>query len=285
MLFEPAKIKGFVTDLDGTLLLPNAALGEKTVAALREISARGRDVFFATGRSVLAAETYRKQLGFEGPQVYYNGAALVDMPRCAILCQALFPVEAALFCVALARERGLHFHVFFVDDTDASAEILMAENPSQAAGVYTDRTGLSFQYGDLERTLSAPSPPPCAKGLFIAEPERLEEARAILRERFGDTLNMVKSAPMFLEILHRDATKGNAVLKALELRGLAPDEVIVFGDEENDLSMFKAVTYSAAPSSAKESVKRAARMVIGPCAEEGVAAFLTKTSLSQQFKV
>jgi hydroxymethylpyrimidine pyrophosphatase-like HAD family hydrolase len=62
----------------------------------------------------------------------------------------------------------------------------------------------------------------------------------------------------------------------MECRGLKPEEVFAFGDEENDIPMFDVAGFSAAPSNAREKVRQAADFVFGSNAEEGLAAFLEK---------
>ncbi|MDR2468580.1 MAG: Cof-type HAD-IIB family hydrolase [Spirochaetaceae bacterium] len=274
MKFDPAQIKCIVSDLDGTLLLSNAELGERTVAAVRACTARGLQVILATGRSLMAAEPYRAQLDLKGPMIYYNGAELVHMPEGRIEESHLFPVEAAIYCVNLARKRHIHFHVFFIDDADFSTEILMSENPSNAAAVYTERTGLNFQYGDLIKSLNSAAPPQCAKGLFIADDSELEDVRRIINAKFGTTLNIVKSASTFLEVLNNRASKGAALESVLKTTGWLPKEVIAFGDEENDISMLKTAGHAVAPANAKDAVKAAAQTIIGNHDDESVAAFL-----------
>jgi hydroxymethylpyrimidine pyrophosphatase-like HAD family hydrolase len=74
--------------------------------------------------------------------------------------------------------------------------------------------------------------------------------------------------------MDRRVSKGQGLRFALERRGLKPDEVMAFGDEENDIPMFEAVRFSAAPANAKDTVKTRADLVIGPNTEDGVAAFL-----------
>jgi len=69
-------------------------------------------------------------------------------------------------------------------------------------------------------------------------------------------------------------SKGEGLKTVMACRGLKPEEVIAFGDEENDLPMFVAAGFSAAPSSAKENVRQAADFVFGSNAEEGLAIFL-----------
>jgi hydroxymethylpyrimidine pyrophosphatase-like HAD family hydrolase len=71
-------------------------------------------------------------------------------------------------------------------------------------------------------------------------------------------------------------SKGQGLKAAMKRLSIKSEEVIAFGDEENDLPMFSVAGFSAAPANAKESVKAGADIVIGSNAEDGVAAFLEK---------
>jgi len=110
--------------------------------------------------------------------------------------------------------------------------------------------------------------------MFLAEPEVLATLRPKLQERLGKSAYIVQSTPTFLEIMDAKVSKGQGLKFVMEHCSLKSEEVIAFGDEENDLPMFAAAGFSAAPSNAKENVKAAADLVIGSNAEDGVAAFL-----------
>ena len=109
--------------------------------------------------------------------------------------------------------------------------------------------------------------------MFIAEPEIQAEIRLHLDERPGG-IYVTQTQPTFLEIMDAEASKGRGLKFIMDHLALKKEEVIAFGDEENDLPMFTAAGFSAAPSGAKENVKAAANLVIGSNAEDGVAAFL-----------
>jgi len=74
--------------------------------------------------------------------------------------------------------------------------------------------------------------------------------------------------------MNAGVSKGTGLKTVMECRGLKPEEVIAFGDEENDIPMFSVAGFSAAPSNARENVRQAADFVFGSNAEEGLAAFL-----------
>lgn len=73
-----------------------------------------------------------------------------------------------------------------------------------------------------------------------------------------------------IDILPSGWGKGDGVRTLLDLLGLSLDEVVAFGDSENDLAMLEAVTNSVAVANASEQVSRIAAWHIGPCSDGAV---------------
>jgi hydroxymethylpyrimidine pyrophosphatase-like HAD family hydrolase len=193
-----------------------------------------------------------------------------------VLSAALLELEAADFCVDLARRWDLHFQVFFPAVPGGPGETLMIEKDRPEAEMYRRHTGIPPVLGDLKKTIAEGRMPGCIKAMFIAEPEAQERLRPLLAERFGGRIYVARTFPTFLEVMTAGVSKGAGLRAAMKKRGLNAADVIALGDEENDLPMFEAAAFSAAPASAKEKVRQAAGMVIGSNAEDGVAAFLEK---------
>jgi Cof subfamily protein (haloacid dehalogenase superfamily) len=273
------KIKAVSIDLDGTVLRPEGRLSGYTIDVIKKCARRGISIIVNTGRSVGSAEPYRSVLGAEGLMVYFNGAEVVSMPEKKIIKASLLGNALALECNAIARRHHIHFHVFFSDSDDAGLESLIAENTSEAATFYKNRTGIDFQFDDLCGALSGDEGSHCVKGIFIAPSAELDALRPELNKTFAGKVSIVKSAPELLEILHPAASKGNGLRFVMDSLNLKTEEVIAFGDEENDLSMFGIAGFACAPANARESVKAAADIVIGANSEDGVAAFLEKEIL------
>lgn len=77
-----------------------------------------------------------------------------------------------------------------------------------------------------------------------------------------------------LEIFSKKASKKNALLKLKEM--IHSDEIVVFGDNFNDLSMIELSDRSYAPTNALPEVKEQVTEVLGDCDHDGVAEFLEK---------
>lgn len=70
------------------------------------------------------------------------------------------------------------------------------------------------------------------------------------------------------------ASKKMALRKLRDL--VECDEVVVFGDNLNDLSMIEIADRSYAPANALEEVKSRVNQVLESCDQDGVAKFLAK---------
>ena len=271
---DPKSIKALALDLDGTLLAPGGVLTERSVRAIKACRQRGLEIIIATGRAIEAAEPFRVSLGAEGPMICYNGAVVVDMPGGEFISTTLLDTQAADFCLDLAREMGVYYQVYFPGSDSDPRIALMTERDAPEREMYHQHTGILAELGDLKKALSRPGLPGCVKSMFLAEPEVQALLRPKLDERFGKSVYIAQTLRTFLEIMDAKVSKGQGLRFAMKRLSLKPEEVIAFGDEENDLPMFGAAGFSAAPSSAKDSVKAAADLVIGPNTEDGVAAFL-----------
>jgi Cof subfamily protein (haloacid dehalogenase superfamily) len=270
-------IRALAIDLDGTTLLPGAILAERTIRALKACIVKGMKVIISTGRSVASAEPYRAAIGAEGPMVCYNGAEVVAMPGETVLGVTLLDLDILDFCLRLAREAGVYFQVYCPKTADIPHEVLRADKNAPEAEGYRAHTGIQPVFGDLENAMAASGG--CIKGMFLTDQGMMERLRPAIIERFGDhrsggRVYIAQTSSTFLEVMAAGVSKGRGLAIAMAHLGLNADEVIAFGDEENDLPMFTVAGHSAAPANAKPQVLAAADRVIGPCVEEGLAAFL-----------
>jgi Cof subfamily protein (haloacid dehalogenase superfamily) len=267
-------IKALALDLDGTILRPDTTLSERTAAVLKSCMGRGIQLILCTGRAIAGAERFRTAIGAGGPMVYHNGAEVVDMPAGTVLSTTLLDLEVVDFCVDLARRRGIHFQVFFPAVPGGTGETLMIEKDGPEAEMYRRHTGIPPVLGDLKKFIAGGKAPGCLKSMFIADQAVQDEIRPILAERFGSRIYTARTLAPFLEVMRAGVSKGVGLRDAMERRGLGAAEVIALGDEENDLPMFEAAGFSAAPANAREKIRQAAGVVIGSNADDGAAEYL-----------
>ena len=274
---NPKNIKALALDLDGTTLLPDAVLGKRTLQCLRTLQGRGVQTIICTGRSVEGAERYRALIGAEGPMVFCNGAEVVDMPSGTILSATLAGLEVADFGIDLARRMGVHYQIYLPAGAYPDAgrwEALITDRETPEGELYRRRTGVTPLVRDLKKIIALPGLAGCVKTMFITGPSLHDEIRRTMQDRFGSRISIAKTTPTFLEIMSAGVSKGAGLTTAMRHRGLRAEAIIAAGDEENDIHLFKVAGFSAAPANAREQVQKAAGLIFGSNAEEGLAAFL-----------
>ncbi|MCL2410707.1 MAG: Cof-type HAD-IIB family hydrolase [Treponema sp.] len=286
--FNPKLIKALAIDLDGTLLMPGAVLGERTINCIKRLMLNGMQVMISTGRAIEAAERFRAALGAEGPMVFFNGAEVADVPSGKVLYTNMINLDVVNYGAEIARELDVHFQVFLPagispqtgrEDPAQKWETLLIDNYNKDAEMYQKHTGIIPVVMDFQKISAMPDVKGCVKGMYVADPSKHDDIRKKMADRFGGNINIFRSLPTFLEIINAGVSKGEGLKIAMRHRGLNPQEVIAFGDEENDLPMFSVVGFSAAPESAREQIRDAADFVFGSNADEGLAVWLEERFL------
>lgn len=78
----------------------------------------------------------------------------------------------------------------------------------------------------------------------------------------------------WVDCISNEADKGESVKWLQQYLNIPPEETCVFGDNMNDISMFKNAKYSFAVSNARDEVKAAASDICAPYYENGVLEIL-----------
>jgi hypothetical protein len=103
----------------------------------------------------------------------------------------------------------------------------------------------------------------------IDEKEKVLLLKQQLINKFGHTIKIEAWEDMYykswywLTVHNVEATKGKALEKLKKMVDKSFDTVVVFGDQMNDLEMFKEADYSIAVENAVEGIKEIAHEVIG----------------------
>ncbi|OQD41694.1 haloacid dehalogenase [Croceivirga radicis] len=100
-------------------------------------------------------------------------------------------------------------------------------------------------------------------------------------KQFEDVLKVKVSGENWLDISEPNAHKGYALQKVMDKHGINADEIMVFGDFNNDLEMMQLSNYSFAMANAHPNVKRIAKYQTLSNTEHGVEHILSKLLLAK----
>ena len=239
-------IKLVVTDVDGTLLDDKSEIPELNKKAIIDCKARNIGVILATGKSVASIKPIIKLFGFELPQITMGGAVVVDKSLKVInsikigsehYYKVINEIKAKGFAPLAAMPDGKIFY----DIYDPNFVVFNRINEP------------IFKTDSLEKERFAKNS--VCISVVIKETDPLD---SYLRKKFSPVLNLVRSGEYFFDLLNLDASKGNALHLISEMYGIKRDEIAVFGDSPNDLSMFEYAGLSiAVKNSYPEVIKMA----------------------------
>jgi len=237
-----------VSDMDGTLLDSSSRLSAENKAALERFVAGGGLFTVATGRMEKSVIRYLKDLPVNMPAIVYNGAAIYDFKSERMLWQLhLLPdvIEPVKKVIGRFPEVGVVLYrsgeTYFVQENKYTYEHWSREN-------------LKPVITDVDEV-----PQPWLKVLLTWDPHRLPEVEEFLKG-FEARFSQVYSEPQFLELINRDATKGNALMRLIQMYGLDNVRVIAMGDNLNDMELIRQADIGVAVGNAHENLKADADM-------------------------
>ena len=283
MTSRPGHLKRlFVSDLDGTLLLPSRELGPRSRDTLERLIAAGGLFTVATGRSAASALSVMRGFRPRLPLIVHNGALTVGLDPDAVCRVAPLDGEvgARLFVRAMAWEMT---PVAYALDMGADASPLApplfhGDNPNEPTRRYLDsvRPIHPLRQDDGRRLGRLP----VLSMMLLDRPERIQAFFAAECDPLpGVTaypgLSAYSPALGVGEVTSSAASKADAAgALAREALGRGLDAVVAFGDNVNDLSLLLAAKEAYCPPTAPPDVLRQIPGRIGPPAEEGVARHL-----------
>ena len=94
--------------------------------------------------------------------------------------------------------------------------------------------------------------------------------------QYQDQLNIYKSQPRYLEVMHQQASKTNAIKLLMAKYGIKQDEIIAIGDNYNDKNMIEFAGIGVAMGNAPDEIKKVADYITDTNNNEGVAKALKK---------
>lgn len=250
-------IRLIALDMDGTLLASDhATIPQRNRDALRAAAERGVAVAIASGRSWSLIHETAERLGCVRYGVTANGAHVLDAVTGETLVKT--PMEGAHCArvVDILRRRGLYFELY-IDGKNYVERRDVAHLDQFSFG--TDFTEMFLRNmtltEDLRETAARHSP---EKFDIFYVPPALREA--VIRElEATGPLAFTGALDGNLELTAPAANKGAALSALAAKLGLTADQVMAFGDADNDVEMLSWAGWSFAMENGTATAKAAAR--------------------------
>lgn len=248
------KYQMVVSDVDGTLFESGNKIDADIVRLVDQYHSLGGIFTLATGRMKRAVEPFIKDLSIRCPLILYNGAQVIDPVTNETLVSYQLSHELAYTALKLLKQ-------FPLDTIMHVNQEPYVQSYSPAILEHMEKDGIECKrHDDLIQLLKDPP----TKLLVIGDPIQLASFADELKKMVNDDFALVYSDTHYLEILPYHASKGNALVKLAQLKGIPISAVIAVGDERNDMTMIQAAGLGVAVANANSDVKQIAdRITIG----------------------
>lgn len=261
-------IQLLVLDIDGTIAGKSNDVREVVKQAVKSAQAQGVQVAIATGRMYRSALRFHQAIGATLPLMVYQGALIKDPATEEVHRHWTVSSHLALELLDYFEQPELRsqlsVHVY-IDDQLYVRELNLDTKD------YVSRSNVkAIPVGDLRKVLTTE---PTKLLAMCEDPSLINWLLATLRDRYRpDELYLTKSVATFFEATNPLVNKGTAVkYLAEEYLGIQPENVMVIGDNFNDLEMIQYAGIGVAMGDAPDPVKAVADWVAPSVEEDGAA--------------
>ena len=261
-------IKLIASDMDGTLLDQNSEVPPETFELIEELYKRGVHFVASSGRRYDTLrwlfEPVADKIDYVaslGTQVYVENEVIDREVFSSASIRKLFELTSEFDCIHLVVYDRTH--TYLLDDQSSFVRELDKDILADYERKLVFVSGIVDQVPKdvdfVAATIACPG-----------TEEDMERCRQKVAAACPDVYTM-SVVPQWFDVLPKGVSKLTGFETLLERTGISPEEVLVFGDGENDVEILSKVPHSVAVANAIPEVKQVAKHHVGASADDGVA--------------
>ncbi|MBS4461849.1 HAD family phosphatase [Aerococcaceae bacterium zg-B36] len=256
-------------DLDGTTLNDQSQLSPATIQALRAVSEQGHLVCIVTGRPFRNSENIYNEIGIAAPIVNFNGALCHFPGKEKFIPSYHIPLSKEIAFDLIANQDALEIDLLCAEGRDRlfTTSMNLPDSPFYPVDLaMVDRLNRESLTYD-----------PTAITIFSSE-EKMSKIEQNITKHYGDEVYVRTWGGILpcLEVVNKQINKAYGVQRIAEFYRIPVDNILAFGDENNDIEMIQYAGLGVAMKNATEEVKAVANDVTRYTNDEdGLADYLT----------
>ncbi len=269
----------YISDLDGTLVNNKAEISDFSLQMLQELVDNGLLFTIASARSIVSMQQMLKGLTLNLPVISFNGGYISDLESGqhhlvnsieSEVSRQIYESLAEFDCVPyLSTYTGNEERVYYQQVTNPGMQWYLQERITRNDPRLTKTDDL--RHGLREQVVCM---------TIINRREILDELEQHIRELHGARIethqyeNQYDPGWYWLTVHDRRASKDQAICELKKNFGLEEKRTVVFGDNRNDISMFKYADHAVAVANAQPEARQHAHEVIGSNEDDAVVRYL-----------
>lgn len=252
-----------VSDMDGTLLNSKGKLSEENKKAIEYFVDNGGEFTLATGRMLPSIKRHIHKMKVTLPVVMYNGTKVYDFNNDEVV-----------------------WETFLEEERKAIIKVVNEINKNVGIEIYSDETVYVYQSCSRTERFSKLGydviynvdediwNKKWTKVLIVGEKEELDFVETYLKDSYGDS-NIVRSSEVYLEVIPRNVSKGQAIKELIAHKNIEGFTVISVGDNMNDVELLEEADYGFCIKNGSEELKKKSKY-IAPSNDDNPIEFIVK---------
>ena len=274
-------IKLIASDMDGTLLNHNHKIPKENVELINYAKNQGIEFIVATGRAYYEALPALNEENINCDVISFNGGIVYDKNGNIISITPMLPKDL-YYTIEILKSFDISYQLYTKNtiytksiETDINAYIDLIRSNGYDPDVEHLRAeaqqkldvGYITEVENIELYLNEKENPPIKIIAISNDISKLENATKLLSE--NKSISVTSSGANNIEIMHKNATKGEALKEIAKIYGINLENAVAIGDNLNDQAMLDIVGYSVAMKNSNTILKEQAKYVTEKTNSEG----------------
>ena len=290
-------IKLIASDMDGTLLNHNHKIPKENVKLINFAKNQGIEFVVATGRAYYEALPALNEENINCDVISFNGGIVYDKNGNIISITPMLPKDL-YYTIEILKSFDISYQLYTKNtiyttsiETDINAYIDLIRSNGYEPDVEHLRAeaqqklevGYITEVENIELYLNEKENPPIKIIAISNDISKLENAAKLLSE--NKSISVTSSGANNIEIMHKNATKGEALKEIAKIYGINLENAVAIGDNLNDQAMLDIVGYSVAMKNGNIKLKEQAKYVTEKTNSEGGVADTIFKLIEQNNKI
>lgn len=280
--------KLITVDLDGTLLNKYGEVSEYTKKIIKKVTDQGILVVLASGRISESVLTIAKEIGANKYYISGNGSVLYDMQKKEIIYEKYLSKEKVLELIELCEKNSIYYNIYTESSVIAKSlnynvAFYNYENTKKSSDKKTEINIVDDVYNYI-KTLNTNK----FLKMTICDENKIVFSSILRKVKDIPDIDVLEVSHMskkkikmgtkevsvgyyYTEVSSKNVDKWYAIEEIMKKENIAKEEVISFGDNNNDILMIKNAGLGIAMGHSNEQVKKVAKFVTQTNDEDGVA--------------
>lgn len=280
--------KLITVDLDGTLLNKYGEVSEYTKNIIKKVTDQGILVVLASGRISESVLTIAKEIGANKYYISGNGSVLYDMQKKEIIYEKYLSKEKVLELIELCEKNSIYYNIYTESSVIAKSlnynvAFYNYENTKKSSDKKTEINIVDDVYNYI-KTLNTNK----FLKMTICDENKIVFSSILRKVKDIPDIDVLEVSYMskkkikmgtkevsvgyyYTEVSSKNVDKWYAIEEIMKKENIAKEEVISFGDNNNDILMIKNAGLGVAMGHSNEQVKKVAKFVTQTNDEDGVA--------------